>query len=163
MLCLHCCHAYPMDQEVHLPINHNDRSNVFKTLGHFCSYSCAKAYALDTYGLSKGGIYCTYLTLMKKQIVGKITFTKRAPSKLSLIAFGGSLTIEQFRSMSHENVKVHTPTHLHVVHTVEILPKKSVYERPPPVVEQLVLRRTKPTAKQLASSTNSLSFLIKTK
>ena len=35
---------------------------------------------------------------MKKQITGKTTITKSAPSRLTLKMFGGPLTIEQFRN-----------------------------------------------------------------
>jgi hypothetical protein len=53
-----------------------------------------KAYAIEK---NKSGEQCEYITLMKKRMYGKITHTKRAPSKCCLEMFGGTMSIEEFR------------------------------------------------------------------
>jgi hypothetical protein len=55
-----------------------------------------KSYAVDKNYLEE----CEYITLMRKRSEGKITPTKRAPSRYSLEMFGGTLKIEEFRTCS---------------------------------------------------------------
>jgi hypothetical protein len=54
-----------------------------------------KSYAIEK---NKNGEQCEYITLMKKRMTGKISHTRRAPSRLCLEMFGGTVTIEEFRA-----------------------------------------------------------------
>tara|TARA_B100001142_G_scaffold47854_1_gene44753 strand:+ start:1003 stop:1392 length:390 start_codon:yes stop_codon:yes gene_type:complete len=71
-----------------------------------------KSYAIDSYGLSKGGLICGNIVMMRKQLYGKRGMIKMAPKRQMLVEFGGNLTIEQFR----ENMVIDT------------IPKKEVVE-----------------------------------
>lgn len=46
---------------------------------------------------------------MKKRVHGKITPTQMAPARQTLKAFGGVLTIDEFRKSNHEDVSVKIP------------------------------------------------------
>lgn len=92
-VCWWCCHGFNWDS-LHFP--YKLKSNVFYTTGHFCSWECMKSYAVDKNYLEE----CEYITLMRKRSEGKITPTKRAPSRYSLEMFGGTLKIEEFRTCS---------------------------------------------------------------
>lgn len=96
-LCWWCCHSFE-NEPLHLPYKYDDRRDKFYTMGHFCSFSCMKAFNLDNFPQHKSGIIGTNITLMiKKCNDNKTQFIKTAPSKYSLKAFGGNLSIEEFR------------------------------------------------------------------
>lgn len=96
-LCWWCCHSFE-NEPLHLPYKYDDRRYKFYTMGHFCSFSCMKAFNLDNFPQHKSGIIGINITLMiKKCNDNKTQFIKTAPSKYSLKAFGGSLSIEEFR------------------------------------------------------------------
>jgi hypothetical protein len=85
-----------------MPYKYYERQNKFMTAGTFCSWSCMKTYALDTYGISRGSIICGNMIMMRRKLFGKLGSIRPAPKKYRLVEFGGDLTIEQFR----ENVLV---------------------------------------------------------
>lgn len=96
-LCWWCCHSFE-NEPLHLPYKYDDRRDKFYTMGHFCSFSCMKAFNLDNFPQHKSGRIGINITLMiKKCNDNKTQFIKTAPSKYSLKAFGGSLSIEEFR------------------------------------------------------------------
>jgi hypothetical protein len=80
-----------------MPYKHDEKRNTFRTSGTFCSWSCMKTYALDTYGINRGSIVCGNMIMMRKKLFGKLGSIKPAPKRLRLVEFGGDLTIEQFR------------------------------------------------------------------
>lgn len=88
--CWWCCHGFDWDS-LHFPYAFT--SNTFYTTGHFCSWECMKAYAIDENKLSQ----CDYITLMRKRMGGRVVHTRRAPSRYCLEMFGGSMNIEEFR------------------------------------------------------------------
>lgn len=88
--CWWCC--YPFEWEsLHFP--YAFKANTFYTTGHFCSWECMKAYAIN----HNKGEQCEYITLMKKRINGKTTPTKMAPSRYCLEMFGGTVSIDEYR------------------------------------------------------------------
>jgi hypothetical protein len=96
-LCWWCCHSFE-NESLHLPHKYDDRRDKFHTMGHFCSFSCMKSFNLDNFSQHKAGRIGINITLMiKKCNDNKIQYIKAAPSKYSLKAFGGSLSIEEFR------------------------------------------------------------------
>ena len=123
--CWWCCHPYE-SPTLHMPFNYDDKIKKFKTAGQFCSWSCIKAYALERYGLNKGGLICQNLTLLKKHTTGELTRTWPAPSRQTLKVFGGTLTIDEFRAASGPNAPiVHMPNELHITH--EVIEKSREY------------------------------------
>lgn len=93
--CVHNFDTLPLG----CPIDFNASSNKFRVQGIFCSFACVYAYALKEH---KATLYL--LKNLYKTLTG--TFTgdfKPAPSRYTLVEFGGHLTIEQFRALSTEN------------------------------------------------------------
>ena len=75
----------------------------FETEGIFCSFSCAKAYALDELQRTKNNKYkdaLGLLTLLYEKVVGKVVEIKAAPGWRLLDSYGGHLSIEEFRNIS---------------------------------------------------------------
>jgi hypothetical protein len=80
-----------------MPHKHDEKRDTFMTSGTFCSWSCMKTYALDTYGINRGSIICGNMIMMRRKLFGKLGSIKPAPKRFRLVEFGGDLTIEQFR------------------------------------------------------------------
>jgi len=148
--CWWCCHPWE-GPDVHLPIRYDDRTHVFVTQGHFCSFECAKAYALDG-AKARYGEILQNLALMRKHVYGKYTPLWPAPKRQTLAIFGGPLTIEEFRKSASDPPWVHTPGEIHMVHTFG---KGGAPDPVQVVVEgELKLTRTKPL-KRAASKLES--------
>lgn len=113
--CWWCCHDFESDS-LALPTKHDERRNKFVVAGKFCSWSCMKTYAVETYGLSKGSIMCGNIVMLRKALYGKIGRIKPAPKRQRLIEFGGDLTIEKFR----ENADLDTNPNTDVVQELEV-------------------------------------------
>lgn len=56
-----------------------------------------KTYAVEKYGLSRGGIVIGNMTMMRKRMYGKVGSIKPALSRLHLKEFGGTMSIDEFR------------------------------------------------------------------
>jgi len=95
--CWWCCHDFDTPT-LKLPHKYDTLRNVFHTSGTFCSWSCMKAYAIDKYGITRGGIICGNLITMRKRLFNKIGHIKKAPNRYELVEFGGGMTIEEFRN-----------------------------------------------------------------
>ena len=96
MWCWWCCHEFD-STPLSMPFRHDERRNIFHTSGNFCSWSCMKSYAIDKYGLSRGGLICGNIVMMRKKMFNQIGSVKPAPDRFRLKEFGGDMTIEDFR------------------------------------------------------------------
>lgn len=96
-LCWWCVHELPQHPCIHLPIKYDSKLDKFTCVGNFCSWQCAKAYALDMENARKGEIQ-SFLALMRKKALGKYTPLWPAPKRWALKCFGGTMSIEEFRS-----------------------------------------------------------------
>lgn len=94
ILCWHCCHPFS-NPPIPKPVGFDDRRRVFRVQGCFCSWRCAAAGCKT---LRETG----YLNQLYKQVVGRPGGVKPALPKCMLQAFGGSMTIEQFRAQTDE-------------------------------------------------------------
>lgn len=94
--CWWCCHDFTTEP-LSMPLKYNDRTNKFVTSGRFCSWSCMKAYAINEFGISRGGIVCGNIVMMRKQLYNKRGSIHCAPKRQTLKEFGGNLSIEEFR------------------------------------------------------------------
>jgi hypothetical protein len=110
LVCWWCVHALPIDPPIHLPIKYETKLDRFSCIGNFCSWACAKAYALDM-GTSRSGEIQSFLAMMKRRSIGKYTSTWPAPKREALKCFGGSMTIEEFRKYGDqvEPPRIHYP------------------------------------------------------
>lgn len=96
MWCWWCCHDFE-NPPLKLPFKYDDRRNIFKTMGKFCSWSCMKSFALEKFGLTRGGIICGNIVLMRKKMYNEVGSIEPAPSRFRLKEFGGDLDIHMFR------------------------------------------------------------------
>jgi len=112
ILCWWCCHSFD-SQPLGIPKNYNQHDGSFSALGCFCSISCVYAYVLNNKSHEK----CTKsdILFMYKKLTGRtdsflinnVSKFKSAPPRQVLKAFGGNMTIEQYRSINSEyNVEV---------------------------------------------------------
>lgn len=174
-LCWWCCHEIH-DKEFHLPYKYDELRRKFYTQGYFCSWGCAKAFAIDKYGLTKGGQMCELLCLMKKQQTGAISSIVKAPDRYSLKVFGGTLTIHEFRNISADNYPI--VTFANEVHnkqevTTQLFVKKSTQDTQEEKLdkinnssnnnETLKLKREKPLKRDSSSLEKSLGLIRKKK
>lgn len=97
LLCWWCVHEIPQRPCIHLPIKYDEKLDRFECKGNFCSWPCAKAYAKDM-NTSKSAEIQMYLALMRKRVHGKSVTCHAAPSRWVLKCFGGTMSIEEFRS-----------------------------------------------------------------
>ena len=131
VLCWWCCHPFE-GEEVHLPYKHDELRNKFLTTGIFCSWNCVKAFALGKYGINRGGIICQNITLYRKRLYGKTVKTSPAPDRYALKAFGGTMTIEEFRNVTADNFPtVSYPNESHLLHTVTMRNQETLYPQQP--------------------------------
>ena len=145
-VCWWCCHGFNWDS-LHFP--YKFKSNVFYTTGHFCSWECMKSYAIEKNRLEE----CEYITLMRKRMEGKITPTRRAPSKYSLELFGGTMNIEEFRMCPKVITKI----------PGEIFQHQTVIKEDKPIdaVTGLKLKREKPLERSKGKLETSLNVIRK--
>lgn len=101
LICWWCVHDLPQLPCFHLPIRYDSDRESFVTIGNFCSWSCAKAYAVDMNSARWGEIQSN-LAIMRLRAFGKYVPMFTAPKREALKKFGGSLTIEEFRAFSNE-------------------------------------------------------------
>lgn len=97
LICWWCVHPLPQRPCIHLPIKYDDRLDRFMTIGNFCSWACAKAYAVDM-KTSRSGEIQSILAMMRRRAYGKFVPLWHAPRREALACFGGTMTIEEFRT-----------------------------------------------------------------
>lgn len=142
-VCWWCCHAFEWDP-LHFPYAFT--ANTFYTTGNFCSWECMKAYAIDKNRLGE----CEYITLMRKRMEGKITATKKAPSRYTLEMFGGALSITDFRKGVPVVIKI----------PGEIFQQQEVFREDKPI-DGLKLKREKPLERSKGKLETSLGVIRK--
>lgn len=135
--CWWCCHP-PENDILHLPYSIDKVSRKYKTVGNFCSWECMKAYALDKYPSHRSGIICMYIKCLRKSN----TVLRVAPSPKCLKEFGGTLTIQEFRSKNNKDVKCIMPDSVHYLTQVVEPQEKSV---------------ARPTSSELQSKLDSIT------
>ncbi len=118
-----------------MPIKYDDRLYVFHVTGTFCSWACMKSYNGDSRSYLQQ-INATYITLFHKKCTGKLEHIRPAPPRQALKAFGGNMSIEEFRACEKNMI---------------VLPPKMIVHRP--VVEEIPNHlRERPTTQQLQDS-----------
>ena len=137
ILCWHCCHPFA-SQPLPMPTHYNERLDMFRITGTFCSWACMKAYNMDSRSYMRH-VNATIITLCRKRCTGKVEAVHPAPPRLALQAFGGDMTIEEFRA-TNKNMMV--------------LPPRMIMHRP--VIEEIPARmRERPSAQQLQDTVPS--------
>lgn len=135
-LCWHCCHPFNTPP-LPMPTKYDHKLKIFHVTGTFCSWACMKTYNLDSRSYMCH-VNNTIITLFRQKCVGakKPEGIRPAPPRLALRAFGGALTIEEFRTSEK---------------IMDILPPRMILHCP--VVEEIPQRlRQRPTPEQLQDS-----------
>lgn len=100
--CWWCCHNFEMIP-VRLPVSLTN--GVYEVYGHFCSYNCACSYLFSApeYSDKIWHIYSLLNLMYKKIHGGEARKVRLAPPRQDLKMFGGSMTIEDFRTSNQKN------------------------------------------------------------
>lgn len=143
-----------------MPIKYDDRRNVFTTIGNFCSWQCSKAYAIGM-NSSKSGEYTSLIAMMRRRALGKYMELWPAPARQALQCFGGTLTIDKFRSFGGrvEPPQVHFPYEKRMV---QIITEPTLFKRPiaegKAISTDLRLKRSKPVTRPGTNLENVLGI-----
>jgi len=102
ILCWWCCHSFA-NEPIYLPeyVDNKNHEQIYYVRGNFCSLNCAAAYNLslkDNRLLHRSYLLnLIYSSILTSDKVSKII---PAPPKEILKAFGGNMSIEEFRKES---------------------------------------------------------------
>lgn len=152
--CWWCCHLFDWES-LHFP--YKFKANTFYTTGHFCSWECMKAYAIHNNKFEQ----CEYITLMKKRMTGRITTTKRAPSRYCLKMFGGTMSIEEYRK-ANCNIRIKIPGEIYQTHDVTFNESKTqISSGGESTTQNLRLKRNKPLERSKGKLETSLGIIRK--
>ena len=100
-LCWNCCHDFNT-QNISIPLKYNN--GIFYLYGYFCSYACSARYILDNYqDKSMWEIY-SLLNLYMNMSHNTKNKINPAPNRTILKVFGGTMDIDEFRSLSNESL-----------------------------------------------------------
>jgi hypothetical protein len=108
---------------------------------------------------SRSGEIQEYIALMRKHAFGKYTPLKAAPRRQALTIFGGSLTIEQFRSGEHHPI-VFIPYEKYILPTIT---NPGSVVTVPSVAGDVKLKREKPLKRAESKLESSLGIIRKAK
>lgn len=180
LVCWWCVHSLPQRPCIHLPVKYDERLNRFTTVGNFCSWQCAKAYALDM-NSSKSGEIQSFLSMMRLRAFGKFVPLWPAPKRQFLRCFGGTMSIEEFRTFGGlvEPPQLYFPIEKHI-HPVLNESRTELSARGPQTTsasadqmklraiensssqhETLKLKRTKPLARAASKLESTLGITRK--
>lgn len=164
MWCWWCCH--PIEGvTLEMPYKYEERTKKFFTTGHFCSWSCMKAYAIDKYGCTQGARMCGNMQLMRKRMFGVMGHVDPAPNRYTLDVFGGDVTIEEFRKGLNKDTTPHKEVDSAPFRdrTIPIVatPERNVVEEASG--EGLALKREKPLKRTHNNLESALGLVIKPK
>lgn len=148
--CWWCCHPFEWES-LHFP--YAFVSNTFHTTGHFCSWECMKAY-----GINRGKFEtCDFITLMKKRVEGKISYTTSAPKKECLEMFGGTVSIDEYRK-GRSKIQIKIPGDYFNNH---IIVKSDQITSTPVQQDGLKLKRDKPLERSKSKLETTLGITRK--
>ena len=161
MWCWWCCHPYDTEP-LSLPYRYDDLRNKFSTAGNFCSWSCMKSYALDRYGINKGGIICGNIVVMRRKMYNHVGTVRPAPNRYTLDVFGGNMTIDEFRASclidTGERKSVETQPVRDV--TIPFISNTRKVEEIKNTENSLLLKRNKPLKRNQNSLESALGLII---
>lgn len=146
MLCWWCCHEIH-GEVLHMPYEY--KKDQFLTKGQFCSWECMKAYNVRNESYTSCRI-ADLIAMYRKKVYGRVEPIIMAPDRYTLEAFGGTMSIEDFRDGM---------THAWIALPNEVYTKQNVYQKP--VDGELVLKRTKPLKRDKNSIKNALGITLK--
>jgi len=173
LVCWWCVHDLPQHPCLHLPIKYDPLRKKYTTIGNFCSWECAKAYALD-WNIAKSAEIQSFLALMRLQTYKTYLPLFAAPKRTALKIFGGTMSIEEFRGCFGKTppvVEFPNEIQLHQkVGYVTATPvpdqnsksKLKAIEEASTVAEPLKLKRSQPLARSKSKLESALGITRKT-
>lgn len=124
-----------------------------------------KSFALDKYGLSRGGIICGNIVMMRRRMFGQSGHVRPAPCRFKLAVFGGDMTIEEFRS--NQTVDIEKPEEVATKpHKDPVIPFISNTKKMEEIKNStsnnnaLKLKRTKPLKRNHNNLESALGLII---
>ncbi len=93
-LCWYCAH--PAERMMPMPIAYDPRTDVFHVMGSFCGFGCMKAYNFERNSYMKH-VNATTISLFARRCTGQLRRIRPAPPRCALRAFGGTMSIDEFR------------------------------------------------------------------
>jgi len=91
--CMNC--NYDIHNNIGMPCKYIE--GVFYLYGHFCSFECSTRYCFDNNHYNKYEIY-SLINLYHNKLLNSNDTVNIAENKCELIDYGGTLTIEEYRS-----------------------------------------------------------------
>lgn len=126
-----------------------------------------KSFALDKYGLSRGGIICGNIVMMRRRMFKQSGHVRPAPCRFKLAVFGGDMTIEEFRSNQTVDKEVEKPEEVATKpHKDPIIPFISNTKKMEEIKNStsnnnaLKLKRTKPLKRNHNNLESALGLII---
>jgi hypothetical protein len=153
-LCWNCCHAF--HSHTHgIPMKYVH--GIFYVYGDFCSLECGCRYAHDNLRDYNFEELFSLINLYSNIILEKKEKIEMAPTRLLLNAFGGPLTIEEYRAKNILNYEIRIPPILPINHSV------NKYESNQNISNKnfLKLYRKKPLQSDKTNITSSMNLIIK--
>ena len=153
-ICWNCCHCFHEHIYV-IPLKYLNK--VFYTYGDFCSLECAARYTLENlHGYNFSEIY-SLINLYNNILLKRIEKVEIAPSRLVLQIFGGTLTIDQYRSNFNkkDTYDLRIPPIIPIKHTVNKYEINNTTNQ-----NNLKLYRKKPLPSEKKSITTSMNLII---
>jgi hypothetical protein len=127
-----------------------------------------KSHAIDKFGITRGGIICGNISLMRKRLYNQLSTVKPAPDRFRLKEFGGDLTIEEFRKNQTidkgEQQKVDTkPVVNNVIPVISNIRKMDEIKNVSSTNNALKLKRNKPLKRSHNNLESALGLIITSK
>ena len=124
-----------------------------------------KSFALDKYGVNRGGIVCGNIVMMRRRMYNQSGHVKPAPCRFRLNVFGGDMTIEEFRRNqtvdTHEKVDVKSkPYKDNVIPFVSNTKKMDEIKNASSNNNALKLKRNKPLKRNHNNLESALGLII---
>ena len=96
--CWHCCHTFRPHPPIGIPHVYDAKHLTYAVYGVFCSFACAKSYLIE-HSRFDGGHHILLLKSMALNVYGlNADAVIEAPPRIDLVMFGGTKSIEAFRS-----------------------------------------------------------------
>ena len=105
--CWWCCHPSNI-QLISMPIYFDIKTSKYHTIGQFCSFACMRSYNQEQQQSNKQTIFNLITKYMYESTGNVHQFT--APPRQLLRVFGGTLSIDEFRSNTYaDSVMIYYP------------------------------------------------------
>lgn len=151
-LCWNCCH--PFNEHVFgIPMKYVN--GVFYIYGDFCSLECASRFAHDELKEYDFSEIFSLINLYSNAIYNKKVKISIAPHRLMLNVFGGTLTIDEYRSNNKNNYDIRIPPILPIKHLVNQYETNQLTNK-----NMLKLYRKNPLLSEKKSITSSMNLII---